>query len=213
MDMGEGGSQISGVGGEAGAKDGSEAGADRLGGDGPAVGGAPVFSGGGILAAREPRAWKPFAIAGAAVLLVLLGLVLAGRHASRQANPGGAGLAPLAAYASSLPITGVQMSDSSNLSGGKETYLDGTITNRGGSTVTAITVQVGFKDFTGMLAAKETLPLNLIHFREPYVDTESVGANPIKPGEARGFRLIFDAAPQSWNGEYPQVRVISVETR
>jgi hypothetical protein len=144
---------------------------------------------------------------------VLLGMVLAGRHASQQANPGGAGLAPLAAYASSLPITGVQMSDSSNLSGGKETYLDGTIANRGARTVTAITVQVGFKDFTGMLAGKETLPLNLIHFREPYVDTEAVGADPIKPGDARGFRLIFDTAPQSWNGEYPQVRVISVETR
>ncbi len=172
----------------------------------------PVFSGGGILASREPRAWKPFAIAGTAVLLVLVALLLFGRHARQQANPGGAGLAPLAAYAASLPITGVQMSDSSNLSGGKETYLDGTITNRGTKTVTAITVQVGFKDFTGMLAGKETLPLNLIHFREPYVDTEPVSAAPIRPGDARGFRQIFDAAPESWNGEYPQVRVISVTT-
>ncbi len=172
-----------------------------------------LFSGGGGLTTREPRAWKPFAIAGSAVLVLVLALLLVGRREREQANPGGAGLAPAAAYAASLPITGVQMSDSANLSGGKETYLDGTVTNRGRQTVTAVTVQVAFKDFTGILAGKETLPLNLIHFREPYVDTEPVKADPIKPGDSRGFRLIFDAVPGSWNGEYPQVRVIAVTAR
>lgn len=102
------------------------------------------------------------------------------------------------------------MSDSTNLSGGKETYLDGMVTNRGGETVRTVTVQVAFKDETGMLAAKNTMPLNLIRFREPYVDTEPVSAEPIRPGEARPFRLIFDAIPASWNGAYPEVRVIVV---
>ena len=170
-----------------------------------------LFTGGGT--AREPRDWKPFAVAGA-VVLVLLGILLAvGRKNREEANPGGAGLASPAVYASSLPITGVQMSDSSNLSGGKETYLDGTIRNTGTATVRGITVQLGFKGVDGLLAGKETLPLTLVRFREPYVDTEPVSAEPLKPGDARPFRLIFDAAPQSWDGAYPEVRVIRVETR
>ncbi len=181
------------------------------------AGGDALFTGGGALRRAEPVAWKPFAVAGAAVLLVLVALVLLGRHGREQAkqlaNPGGAGLAAPAPYAASLPITDVRMSDSSNLSGGKETYLDGVVTNRGTRTVRGITVQIAFKDVAGILAAKNTLPLNLIRFREPYVDTEPVSAEPIKPGESRPFRLIFDAIPESWDGAYPEVRVIQAETR
>ena len=171
------------------------------------------YTGGGALRRPEPRNWKPFAIAGAVVAVVVLVLVLVGTHSRQAANPGGAALAPPAAYAASLPISQVQMSDSTNLSGGKETYLDGVVTNRGVKTVRAVTVQVAFKDFTGMLAEKETLPLNLIRFTEPYVDTEPVSAEPIKPGQARTFRLIFDAVPGSWDGAYPEVRVIGVDAR
>ena len=178
----------------------------------------PLFTGGGALREPEPRPWKPFAAAGAVVLLVLGGLLLAGRgrHGAstlEAMNPGGAGLAAPAAYAASLPISGLQMSDSSNLSGGKELYLDGTVRNTGSQVVHAITVQIGFRDVAGTLAAKETLPLNLIRFREPYVDTEPVSAEPIHPGQSRSFRLIFDATPASWDGVYPEVRVIAVGTR
>ncbi len=131
--------------------------------------GTPIFT--GAEAKPEPRDWKPFAGAGIAVLLVL-GLLLGLGHRSRQAaNPGGAGLAPASSYAASLPVSQVQMSDSTNLSGGKETYVDGIVTNRGKETVRTVTVQVAFKDETGMLAGKNTMPLNLIRFREPYVDT------------------------------------------
>ena len=172
----------------------------------------PLFSSSGPQG-KEPRDWKPVVIAIGVVAVALLVLLLIGRHAKDQANPGGAGLAPPAAYAASLPITDVLMSDSTNLSGGKVTYLDGTVSNHGSQTVRAVTVQVAFKDFTGLLAAKDTLPLNLIRFREPYVDTEPVGAEPIKPGQSRPFRLIFDAVPQSWDGAYPEVRVITVEAR
>ncbi len=182
--------------------------------------GLPVsggFTGGGALLQPEPRPWKPFAAAGVLVLVVVAGLLLMGRNGrdagSSVANPGGAGLAQPAAYAGFLPISDLQMSDSSNLSGGKETYLDGVVRNTGSSVVGTITVQIAFKDVTGMLAGKETLPLTLIRFREPYVDTEPVSAEPIRPGESRPFRLIFDAAPQTWDGAYPEVRVIAVGTR
>lgn len=174
------------------------------------------FTGGGALLPPEPRPWKPFAAAGLVILLVVgafLLLLRKGTAGTPANNPGGANLAQPAAYAESLPISDLQMSDSTNLSGGREIYLDGMIRNTGSQVVRAITVQTGFKDVTGLLAGKQTLPLTLIRFREPYVDTEPVSAEPIRPGESRSFRLIFDAVPQSWDGAYPEVRVISVSGR
>ena len=55
-----------------------------------------------------------------------------------------------------------------------------------------------------------SLLFSLVRTREPYVDTESVGANPIQPGQTRAFRLILDSVPQSWNQNYPKIRVIQV---
>jgi len=46
--------------------------------------------------------------------------------------------------------------------------------------------------------------------REPYVDTQPVGADPVKPGEQRDFRLVLDQVAKDWNGQYPEVRIIQV---
>jgi hypothetical protein len=175
--------------------------------------GAPQTSfTGGAMPKSEPRSWTPFVIAGAAVLAVVALLLVLGHHAGPGPGRPGA-LAAADPYAASLPITGIQMSDSSGVSGDKQTYLDGTVTNRGGKTVTGITVQVAFKDYNGGPAGMDTLPLALIRFRTPYVDTVPVSLAPIEPGQSRPFRLIFDSVPENWGGAYPQVRVTSVETR
>ena len=103
------------------------------------------------------------------------------------------------------------MSEASSVAGGKATYIDGTITNQGTQTVSAITVQVAFNDFTKQIVQKETMPLNLIRTHEPYIDTEPVSAAPIAPGETREFRLIFDHVAEGWNQYYPEIRVIEVK--
>jgi hypothetical protein len=105
------------------------------------------------------------------------------------------------------------MSESANYAGGKLTYLDGVVSNQGGGTVTAITVQVLFRNVAGEVAQNETLPLKLIRVREPYVDLQPVSAAPLKPGDEREFRLIFDAVSADWNGAYPQLRVLRVVTK
>ena len=160
----------------------------------------------------DPRSPLPWIIAGVIVLIGIGVLLLAGRHKT-VANPGGAGLAPPAAYASHLVISHVQMSDSTNLSGGKVTYLDGQIANRGDQTLRAITVQVAFHNTGTQIAQKETMPLTLIRTREPYVDTQPVSAAPLTPGTTREFRLIFDHVAEDWDQQYPEVRVIEVGTR
>jgi hypothetical protein len=121
--------------------------------------------------------------------------------------------AALDAYAPSLPITGLAMSESSNLAGGKVTYLDGHIANTGARTVTGITVQVLFRTFTHEVAQNETLPLRLIRTRQPYVDLEPVSAAPLAPGDVHDFRLIFDRVSPDWDGAYPEIRILRVETK
>ena len=152
------------------------------------------------------------AIAAGVVIVVVAAMVLImERHKS---NPG---VAPVAAaadpYAQSLPISGVVMSESANLSGGKVTYLDGHIANKGDHTVTGVAVQVLFRNAAHEVAQNETQQMKLIRTRDPYIDVEPVSAAPLKPGQERDFRLIFDAVTPDWDGAYPQVRILHVQAQ
>jgi hypothetical protein len=161
---------------------------------------------------RGERNWKPLAIAAIVVVVVAVVVIAVLQHGRKQPA-----VAPVSAaadpYAANLPITNLQMSESSNLAGGKVTYVDGHIANQGSKTVTAITVQTLFRDAANEVAQNDVQPMQLIRTREPYVDLEPVSAAPLKPGDERDFRLIFDAVTQDWNGEYPQLRILYVESR
>jgi hypothetical protein len=154
----------------------------------------------------------PLAIAAAVVVIVAVVVVLLLEHGKPRATVTPISAAP-DAYAPSLPITGLAMSESSNLAGGKVTYLDGHIANTGSRTVTAITVQVLFRTFAHEVAQNETQPLMIIRTRDPYIDVEPVSAAPLASGAGADFRLIFDAVNPDWNGAYPEIRVLHVETK
>jgi hypothetical protein len=74
-------------------------------------------------------------------------------------------------------------------------------------------VQVLFQNEEQMPPQVETVPLTLIRTREPYVDTEPVRVEPLKSGDEREFRLIFESIPANWNMQMPEIRVIKVEKR
>jgi hypothetical protein len=158
--------------------------------------------GGGIPA----MAWG---VAGLAVLVVIVVLVLAGRH--KAATP--TTIQPPAPYAANLQLSQLAMSESTSLSGGKSTFIDGHIKNTGDKTVTGTTVQVIFRNNEAMPPQIETLPLSLIRTREPYVDTQPVSAAPLKPADERDFRLIFESLPANWNMQMPEIRIIQVDTK
>jgi hypothetical protein len=149
-------------------------------------------------------------IAGVVVLAVVVSLIFASRH--KAATPGNT-IQPLAAYAANLPMSQFAMSESTSLSGFKSTFVDGHIHNAGSQTVTSITVQVLFRNDENLAPQIETLPLTLIRTREPYIDTQSVSAAPLKPGDDRDFRLIFESIPGNWNFQMPEVRIIQVQTK
>jgi hypothetical protein len=163
---------------------------------------------------KEARNWLPLIVAMVIVLTVgtVVGLMLErGKPRGKEAITPIA--APLDPYAGSLPLTGMKMSESANLAGGKVTYLDGHIANQGTRTVTAVTVQALFRSYAHEVAQNETLPLKLIRMREPYIDVQPVSAAPLKPGTEQDFRLIFDSVSSDWDGAYPEIRILHVETK
>lgn len=153
---------------------------------------------------------KPFAIAGLAVLIIVAVLVFAGR---RKPSVPPNTILPLDAYAASLPLSQLAMSESESLSGGKSTFIDGHIHNTGSQTVTGVTVQVFFRNDEAMPPQIETLPLALVRTREPYVDTQPISAAPLHSNDDREFRLIFETIPNNWNTQMPEIHVIHVETK
>jgi hypothetical protein len=150
-------------------------------------------------------------IAAVAIAILVTVLVLLGKR--QEGPPASRSVLPEAAYASNLEFTNLQMSESSSMSGGKQTYIEGHLTNKGLSTVNGITVQVIFSNDVNMPPQIETGPLNLIYMREPYVDTRPVSASPLAPGAGSDFRLIFDDISDNWNQQLPKIRVTEVSTR
>ena len=162
-------------------------------------------------APTRERNWLPLVVATAVAIVALVVVVIATR------NRAAATVAPVTAapdaYAASLPVSKIAMSESGNLAGGKVTYLDGHIANTGNRTVMGITVQVLFQNSAHEVAQNESQPMRLIRTRDPYVDLEPVSAAPLKPGAQRDFRLSFDTVTPDWDGAYPQIRILKVQTQ
>ena len=157
--------------------------------------------------------WVPLAIAVALVgVVVVAGLTLS----SRSKHAGNYDLAVSATpdpYAPYLKITNLAMSESSNLAGGKVTYIDGHIANLGSRTVTEVVVQVIFRNYAREVAQTQRMPLTLVRMREPYIDTQMVSAAPLKPSAQQDFRLNFDTVSPDWSGATPEVSVVRVATK
>ncbi len=160
--------------------------------------------------AAAERSWLPLAVAAAIVVAAVAALFGFYEHA--RVRPA---VTPISAaadpYAASLTIDSLAMSESANLAGGKVTYLDGHITNRGNRTVTGISVQVLFRNAAHEVAQNDTQPLRIIRTRQPYIDVEPLSAAPLHPGESQDFRLVFDTVPDQWDGVYPDLRVVHVD--
>lgn len=160
----------------------------------------------------EGRSWLPWVVAGVAVLVVLGWLLFSGHKQRATQEAENASQTP-DAYAGQLSIGNLQMSEATNFTGSKVTYVDGMITNKGDKTVTGIYVVVTFHNDIGEPPQKTPMPLSLIRSREPYVDIEPVSAEPLKPGDSHAFRLIFDHVSPAWNQQYPTVQPTHVQMR
>jgi hypothetical protein len=148
-------------------------------------------------------------VAGVVLALLLLTHRTAGNASSKRL--------PLDPYASHLVFSDLAMSESTSLSGGKSTYIDGHVRNTGTRTVTAVSLQVLFSLNAPAAGQKDvqidSLPLTLIRTHQPYIDTEPLGAAPLAPGDDREFRLIFEDIAPDWNQQLPDINAVQVATK
>ncbi len=145
------------------------------------------------------------------VMLLVAAVVLLTSH--RKPVPPAGTLLPLDPYAASLAVSNLAMSESTSLSGGKTTFIDGHIKNNGNKILTGAIVQVLFKNDVQMPPQIETVPVSLIRTHEPYVDTQTLSATPLQPGEEREFRMAFEGITSNWNQQYPEIHVTEVSLR
>lgn len=163
---------------------------------------------------REPAPEKGFpttAVAIAAVAVVVLAAVLVMLGRKHGTDP--YAVQPLAAYASNLVVSGTEVSESESLSGGKQTYVDGRIANKGTATVTGITVQAIFKNDVKMPPQMMTGTMLTVRGRDAYVDAQPMPAEPLGPGQEKEFRVIFENVNDNWNQQVPELRLVGVQTR
>ena len=173
----------------------------------------PLLFGNAIAPDRSSFPWKPVGTALLVLLLGVGGLIVFGNRSKPAPQFATAEVAPPDAYAASLPISDIKMSEADSFAGNKATYIDGTLTNRGDKTVDAAQIQVVFQDDMQQMAQKEVVPAAIIRTHEPYVDTVPLEAAPLKPGQTAEFRLIFDHVSGMWNQQYPQLSVVSTHLR
>lgn len=141
------------------------------------------------------------------VLLILAGLVavwvLERHHAvSRPASvPEGQRTlsAEQKAYLPLLVFSDFRMSAAANFLGDTVTYLDGTVTNKGGKPVRRIEVELNFVDTLNQVVLRETA--------HPLANR----GMPLQPGEAQAFRVTFEHMPTDWNQSPPAAKAVYVE--
>jgi hypothetical protein len=121
--------------------------------------------------------------------------------------------APADPYAANLEISDVKMAEASNILGGKMTYLEAKIANKGDKSVVGATIEVTFRNSLNQVVQREAQPLMIITQREPAMDIVAVNNAPLKPEQSRDLQLTFEHISADWNRAYPELRVTTVVTK
>jgi hypothetical protein len=153
---------------------------------------------------EDNKSWLPMIVGVVVVLAIVAGLVLLTRSGRPAApNPGDPNL-------QKLQVSDLHMATAQNFAGGSVTYIEGKITNGSDRKVTSASVQVLFKNALGETAQKDTLPVTVLLPNVPYVDYGLIDRAPLAPGQARDFRLTLEHVSTDWDGQVPQVKVVSI---
>jgi uncharacterized protein DUF2393 len=153
---------------------------------------------------EDEKHWIPMAIGAAVVAAVVIALIVFGRSGppeGNQADP----------YLAKLQLSRLSMATAKNFVGGTVTYIQGAITNTGDKKVTGARVQVLFKNALNETVQKENLPITVLLPNLPYTDYGTMDRAPLAPGQSRDFRLTLEHVSTDWDGQVPQVKVVSVQ--
>jgi hypothetical protein len=151
---------------------------------------------------RKQFPWPILAIvAAAAILAAIIALMPTTPHKRT---------APQAAQIPGQPTgSQIQMSHMTLKPGptGGSVYLAGQLTNTGNTDITGVQVQATFKGANGQNLQTQIRPVE--ELQSP-TQAQDFTNNPIKPNQARDFRITFDTVPAGWNHEMPAISIGTV---
>jgi hypothetical protein len=153
---------------------------------------------------KQDKHWVPMAIGAAVVAAVVIAVIVFGRSGPSEANQADP-------YIAKLQLSKLSMATAKNFVGGTVTYIHGSIANSGDKKVTGARVQVMFKNALNETVQKENLPVTVLLPNLPYTDYGAMDRAPLAAGQARDFRLTLEHVSADWDGQIPQVRVVSVQ--
>ncbi len=145
------------------------------------------------------RLWISLA-AGAGIVLILVAAIFL---LTRQRSAPGAGAVerlPFGpderAYAAHIHFLDLRMSRAANFLNQEVTYVTGQISNDGVRTIREVEVTLEFHD-----------PFNQVVLRETRALLGTPRARPLPGGQRRGFQISLEHVPDTWNQQYPSIRV------
>ncbi len=102
-------------------------------------------------------------------------------------------------YISNLALGDVGIQAKLDYFGQKVVEISGTIGNNGPRNLGVVEVSCVFRDYAGKILSRQRAPI------------VSVKMGGLKPGETKPFRLPFDAIPEGWNNQMPQLVIAGIE--
>lgn len=148
-----------------------------------------------MASSSESRAVSPKAIVGTGAVLAVAGLIwfLNRPMPPPQQEP----LTPEAkAYVRNLRLSDVTMKATKSYLSQMITEIEGKIGNVGDRSLQSIELNCAFYDSYSQLVLRERV---------------TIVRSGLKPGETKSFRLPFDAIPQSWNQQMPQLVIAGIK--
>lgn len=135
------------------------------------------------------------------IAAVVAGLIFWFAYMSHPAPPPTAMQPPSPAeqaYATHVSLSNLSMKAAENLIQQQIVEVRGTIANNGTRALTSVYVDCVFSGINGNEVYRE---------RQAAFASK---ANPLKPGEARPFRLAFDHLPEGWNQVLPRLTIARI---
>jgi hypothetical protein len=140
-------------------------------------------------------------IAGAVLLLVIIGLLPRAPHVTR---PPSDALVPPQPTADQIQFTNMKIVPAP---AGDAIYLTGILHNIGNTEITGVQVEAEFLARNGPSLATIARPVESMAGR---TSSQDLTQAPIKPNEARPIRIAFEHTPKGWNHQLPELTVTNV---